>query len=79
MSGPLDRDAAASTDDAASVADAAQPGDPALTEVTAAMTAIRESHAGGDGAGVPTDDEVAALEQAHEVLRRTLDRAERNG
>ena len=59
------------------------PQDPverALTPVDEAMVQARGSvSAPGDVPAVPTEDEVAALEHAHEVLRSTLDRVDRGG
>ena len=64
-------------------ADVPRPADPVerrLAPVAEAMEPVRRgaSTSAADTA-VPTDDEVAALEHAHEVLRSTLDRVDRGG
>lgn len=51
----------------------------ALDEVAEAMAQARAAEPPSEGAPtVPSDDEVAGLERAHEALRSTLDRAERS-
>ena len=52
----------------------------ALADVDEAMAEARAGVPGADDVPtVPSDDEVAGLEHAHEALRSTLDRVERGG
>lgn len=80
---PVGSGAAGSGDPAAEQAHPVDPVDPVARELAPVEAAMGEVRGAADGGGaeprVPGDDEVAALERAHEVLRSTLDRVDRGG